>query len=166
LGVVITVDTVPSVNLNVNGLVLSTNTVGVSYQWYYNGSEIPGATGTSITISAWGSYYVVVTFANGCSGFSDEYQYGVGFDEYNNENQLSIYPNPGNGHFFVTISGNENAVSWKIYNMLGSVVASSDNLVPTSVFEVDGFDIQPGVYSIQVISGSNSILTGRFVVND
>jgi alpha-tubulin suppressor-like RCC1 family protein len=166
LGVVITVDTVPSVNLNVNGLVLSTNTVGVSYQWYYNGSEIPGATGTSISISAWGSYYVVVTFANGCSGFSDEYQYGVGFDEYNNENQLSIYPNPGNGHFFVTISGNENAVSWKIYNMLGSVVASSDNLVPTSVFEVDGFDIQPGVYSIQVISGSNSVLTGRFVVND
>ncbi len=166
LGVVITVDTVPSVNLNVNGLVLSTNTVGVSYQWYYNGSEIPGATGTSISISAWGSYYVVVTFANGCSGFSDEYQYGVGFDEYNNGNQLSIYPNPGNGHFFVTISGNENAVSWKIYNMLGSVVASSDNLVPTSVFEVDGFDIQPGVYSIQVISGSNSVLTGRFVVND
>ena len=48
-------------------VVLNANSgVGLSYQWQRDSSDIPGATGSSYTASASGSYTVVVT-ANSCS---------------------------------------------------------------------------------------------------
>ncbi|MBN2730459.1 MAG: hypothetical protein JXR53_14635, partial [Bacteroidales bacterium] len=96
---VIAVDTIPDIDIIANGYVLSTTTVGVSYQWYYNGSPIPGATNNNITVSAWGNYYVEVTFANGCSGNSPIYTLGVGVDEYDLDEVIVLYPNPNNGTF-------------------------------------------------------------------
>jgi len=56
-----------------NNTILSASTIAnATYQWYYNGTVIPGATGTTYIPSMLGSYYVsVTTSANGCTGFSD-----------------------------------------------------------------------------------------------
>ncbi|MBC7080530.1 MAG: PKD domain-containing protein, partial [Methanothrix sp.] len=43
-----------------------------SYQWYKDGSEISGATGSSYTATGAGTYKVVVTDNNGCTGTSSE----------------------------------------------------------------------------------------------
>jgi len=161
--VVMTLDTIPAIDLNVNGLTLSTTTVGVSYQWYYNGSEVPGAVGSSLTISAWGTYYVVIEFANGCSGFSEEYEYGVGMDEFDAQ-QLALYPNPSNGEFTVMISGNGKAQSWRIINALGQTIASCSDLACVSLFEVGGIDLAAGVYSIQVLCEDGFIHSAKFTV--
>ncbi|MPM19310.1 hypothetical protein SDC9_65733 [bioreactor metagenome] len=164
-GITLTMDTVPDIILNVNGLVLSTTATGVSYQWYYNGSAIPGATGTSVTVAAWGTYYVVVTFANGCSGFSEEFEYGVGMDEYG-ISQLVLYPNPGRGEFTVMISGNKEAAEWRIINALGQTVTASAVEDNSSLFEVRGIQMAPGVYSIQVICRDGAVLTAKFTVTE
>ncbi len=42
-----------------------------SFQWYRNGSPIPGATGSSYTPIEGGLYHVKITDLFGCSGFSD-----------------------------------------------------------------------------------------------
>jgi len=163
-GITLTMDTVPVVDIALNGLILSTTTIGVSYQWYYNGSAIPGATGTSVTIAAFGTYYVVVTFANGCSGFSEEFDYGVGMDEYG-VSQLLLYPNPSNGEFTVMLSSNDQARSWRILNSLGQVVAAQNEL-NNAVFEVRGVALSPGVYSIQVICGDGAVRSAKFTVTE
>ncbi|HBG70893.1 MAG: hypothetical protein A2W93_08805 [Bacteroidetes bacterium GWF2_43_63] len=164
-GITITMDTVPEIDLVVNGLVLSTTTAGVSYQWYYNGSAIPGATGTTVTIAALGTYYIVVTFANGCSGFSDEFQYGVGMDEYG-VSQMLLYPNPSIGEFTVMLSESDNAKSWRIINSLGQIIESKSDFSSASVFEVRGLSLAAGVYSIQVICSDGAVRSAKFTVTE
>jgi gliding motility-associated-like protein len=39
---------------------------GNSYQWIYNGSQLPGATSTTYTASMAGNYYAIVTSSAGC----------------------------------------------------------------------------------------------------
>ena len=163
-GITLTMDTVPAIDLVVNGLNLSTTTSGVSYQWYYNGSAIPGATGTSVTIAAIGTYYVVVTFANGCSGFSEEYQYGTGFDESGMAHML-LYPNPSDGEFTVMLSANAAAQSWRMINAVGQVVASQ-NVNGLQVFDVRGIQPAPGVYSIQVLCTDGAVISTKFTVTE
>nr|WP_175265962.1 SdrD B-like domain-containing protein [Methanothrix thermoacetophila] len=63
-------------NCNVNSIELTATVTGgeepYSYQWYKDDSPITGATGSSYTATGAGSYKVVVTDANGCTGTSDE----------------------------------------------------------------------------------------------
>lgn len=50
---------------------LSANDLGDSYQWYFNGSPITGATDTSHIVLNSGLYHLVAINANGCVSFSD-----------------------------------------------------------------------------------------------
>lgn len=50
---------------------LSANDLGESYQWYFNGSPISGATDTSHIVQNSGLYHLVAINANGCVSFSD-----------------------------------------------------------------------------------------------
>jgi len=55
--------------------IVAVNTSGaspVTYQWYDSGNAIPGATDTAITISAGGSYSLVVTDRTGCTFHSGD----------------------------------------------------------------------------------------------
>jgi hypothetical protein len=44
-----------------------------SYQWLFNGVEIPGATSQNYIPSGIGNYSVVITGANGCTSESDPF---------------------------------------------------------------------------------------------
>ena len=50
---------------------LSTSNLGYSYQWYFNGSPIAGATATTHEVYQSGSYSLVAINTNGCVAFSD-----------------------------------------------------------------------------------------------
>lgn len=56
---------------------LLTSSAASTYQWYYNGSIISGATSQSYTATQNGSYNVVVTNSYGCSNTSAPYNYNV-----------------------------------------------------------------------------------------
>lgn len=64
----------PSVNSICQGQTIVLNTApqaGVTYQWQFNGADIPGATGSSFTVGTEGQYTVVVTNLNSsCSATS------------------------------------------------------------------------------------------------
>lgn len=76
---VISVDTVhisgfpaiPTVTWDSIPHTLTSTDLGDSYQWYFNGSPISGATGTTHIVLYSGYYYQVAINANGCVSFSD-----------------------------------------------------------------------------------------------
>jgi PKD repeat protein/predicted secreted protein len=56
---------------------LLTSSAATTYQWYFNGGLISGATSQTYTATQDGSYTVVVTNAYGCSNTSAPYNYNV-----------------------------------------------------------------------------------------
>lgn len=50
---------------------LSTPDLGLSYQWYFNGSPLAGATTATHVVYQSGSYYLVAINPSGCVAFSD-----------------------------------------------------------------------------------------------
>lgn len=91
--------------ITANGNILSTSTGGVSYQWYYNGNPIAGATG--LTHDAYetgsGTYYVEVIYGDGCVGTSNIIELTVsGIYDIDGLTNLSLFPNPGNGQFIIS----------------------------------------------------------------
>lgn len=162
-GVLIIMDTVPFIDLNVSGTTLSTSVSGVSYQWFYNGSAIPGANSQSLAMAAWGEYYVEVTFTNGCTGISEVFTYGVGMDEFNTAEML-IFPNPSNGDFTVMISGNTFPERMVITDMLGNETICINVEGQAFPIAVSGLNILPGVYHIQVYCSGGVVKHGRITI--
>ena len=82
---------------------------GSNYQWYFNGSMIPGANSSSFIANGTGNYSVLVTFANGCSNISPDFFHSMSnlleFD-YDNS-KVSIYPNPAKEYLQIKIDGNK-----------------------------------------------------------
>jgi hypothetical protein len=98
----------PIVSINSIGDTL-TCTSGSNYQWYFNGSMIPGANSSSFIANGTGNYSVLVTFANGCSNISPDFFHSMSnllefdYDHY----KVSIYPNPAKDYLQIKIDGNK-----------------------------------------------------------
>ncbi|MFO0356595.1 MAG: aryl-sulfate sulfotransferase [Sphingobacteriaceae bacterium] len=97
----------PSIALNGNDL---TTAAAVTYQWYYNGVLISGATSQNYTPTQNGVYVVRTTDANGCVYmYSKGFMFGTasGIDFYHSSlNSVEIFPNPSNGKFHITLNDN------------------------------------------------------------
>ncbi len=63
--------TVPTVTWDSIPHTLTSNNFGDSYQWYFNGSPIAGATDTTHIVQNSGYYHLVAINSNGCVSFSD-----------------------------------------------------------------------------------------------
>jgi len=77
-----------------------------TYQWFYNGTPITGATGSLITPIGEGTYAVIVTDANNC-GDTATFQLGhpVSVNNTNGIKSVRIYPNPATTTLFIDAPG-------------------------------------------------------------
>jgi len=166
--IIIQVDTVPAVQVFLNGLTLHTPVDGIQYQWYYQGNIVPGANDSVINIIAEGQYMVLVTFANGCSAFSDGFNYYVGMQETNKEIMFSLYPNPNGGSFQILFPA-ELSISFglediRITDILGrNIQWTAGEKNPDNIM-IELRDVANGVYTIELLVNENTILRKRFVV--
>lgn len=83
----------------------------------------------------------------------------TGITAYENQAQVSVYPNPNNGNF--TIEHAQGATSLKIYNLLGNCVYEKNTIENNSI-EVNG--LASGVYFLQTNSTNNSVQTNKIIV--
>lgn len=142
--------TAPVIALNTN--VLSSSAI-TGNQWYRNGAPIAGATGQYYTVTQDGTYTAVVII-NGCSSaVSNSIVIDhTGLHE-NTENQVSIYPNPTQGAFWITLNISSTSVfELQIFNTAGICVYKNSNLDlqmgQEHYIELNG--LAPGVYTLQL----------------
>lgn len=86
-----------------SGNTLSVNPPGSNYQWFLNGSPLPGAINESYDAESTGTYTVEYTSENGCptDSWILEFTLTIGVNVLDVFSHLNIYPNPGKGKFII-----------------------------------------------------------------
>ncbi len=153
-------DSIITINLTINTVdtsvtanppILTANATGAVYQWVdcNNGfSAIAGATNQSYTATSNGDYAVIVT-QNGCTDTSVCYAVvNVDINEPVWLNEISIYPNPTQNNLRVTLPQNVLDAQITLYNALGQVVFTKQN-VNTIIVEIPVKGSR-GVYFVEI----------------
>jgi hypothetical protein len=82
-------------------------------------------------------------------------------DIHQNDNQINIYPVPGNGKF--TINSNS-AISYiEVYNLTGNLLYSDYNLNKQTSNEIDLSDFQKGIYLARIFDGKQ-VITEKVII--
>ncbi len=150
-----------------SNVITSNCTNCTSFQWYRNDTLIPGATSMNYTITKSGSYYVVVSDGNNCTGTSNilELTYTVSINEEEGTS-FNIYPNPSNGSFIIeaNITHTEN-LNLKIHNTIGQLVYKEDypKLNGYVKIPITLEESAMGVYFVKLQFGS-AVITKRIMV--
>jgi PKD repeat protein len=153
----ITVIENPKAIITLNGLEFISSE-GESYQWYFNGTEIAGATSMTYAANAAGNYYVELYYVNGCQVESDPLELTItSLQDIEGSTWLSAYPNPNSGFFSLDITSPENGqYDYQVMDASGKVIKSGTFNKVSDTHSID-FELnqEPGVYFLQIRKGEN-----------
>jgi len=155
-----------------NGDTLFANAGAVSYQWYFNGDTIAGATGYFYVFAQDGDYNVVATDANGCEVEAAVFDV-VDVQDAAAETGIEVYPNPvidkliiHDSRFRIKATAHEDLETGGIliYDMLGTAVQMTVGIVShtSGVCEIDISSLPAGMYYLEIISSPPSDNGGLF----
>ena len=156
-----------------SGAVL-TSTSASSYQWYYNGNPISGAISSSYTVTANGTYYVVITNANGCEATSASVLItttGITMTQGQGVDIVNAYPNPYTDFTSVQITVADNSqVIAEVYSLLGEHIQTLVNSelsagVHSFDFGAKQLGYSSGVYIVKVLINNKMYVT-RIIENN
>jgi predicted outer membrane repeat protein len=140
---------IPVINFSAGNLTTGTF---ATYQWYYEGNLINGATSSTLMpTNGNGAYTVVVSNTNDCEGTSLVYNYNNADLSEEQIGDLYFFPNPvsrdGKLFFHTPFDVNKSALI-RLYNICGKLCfESSSNEIPESL---DLFGIDKGVYILEL----------------
>ncbi len=131
-----------------------------SYQWYRNGTMIPGATNSVYVITTTGNFTVVVTDGNGCSVTSAEFVVsGTTGITTVSVDDIRLFPNPATS--VITIEAPVR-VNVSIMAADGKVIIRSNDAT-----NVDVSNLANGMYMIMIYSQQNELLKAdKFIKAD
>jgi pimeloyl-ACP methyl ester carboxylesterase/subtilisin-like proprotein convertase family protein len=125
-----------------------TSSSAQSYQWYYNGTPVLGATSQTFTATQPGDYYVVIVDFNGCQATSNIITIAntAGLDAAD-VSFMQLYPNPANELFIITAEISS-PMQIQIFDMHGRIMHHA--LYANSPVAVPCVDWPSGVYVVKV----------------
>ncbi len=135
-------------------------TTAASYQWFYNGVAIPGATGNYHVPTQNGGYTVQTADAAGClSAISANYNHAPlsiasGFEE-----GWKVYPNPSNGQVFIQAPEGIESYSVSVADAVGKRLTFALN--PQSL---DLSSLNSGMYFISIFKGDQRVSTQKITL--
>ncbi len=126
-----------------------TSSVASGYQWYLNGTLIPGATGQVYVATQSGNYTVVVTDANGCTATSLP-TFTTSLSEAPDASAFIVYPNPVTDKLYFELSQPiQKTGILNVYNIIGKLIHSEEINASTKFIN---FNFAAGNYNIEVIA--------------
>jgi hypothetical protein len=149
--IIYTTLSVESIDLTVtsNGSTLTSNQAGATYKWLDCDNAytvISGQTNVSFTATQTGNYAVIVTLGPCSDTSACQHVNGSGVeDNLNALSQISVYPNPNNGNFFMEVDSESSII---IYNSIGAVILSQN--IPAGKTAIDLGSYSEGVYMLTV----------------
>jgi hypothetical protein len=161
--IMLTVNPLPSVSATASSVVVCVDDTLVTLTGTPSGGVWSGVgvTGTSFSPTTAGVGTQIATYSYqdslGCEGtasVSIEVNECVGFVENTLSNGVSVYPNPNNGSFMLSINSNVGDVTISITDMQGRVVyASIENNVNAGFVKQISLDTQSsGMYLMHIIT--------------
>ena len=138
----------------------------VSYQWYSSDTVLAGETSQTYTATFSGSYSVMVTDFNGCSGSSDTLEVTItALEEFAVLPILRIFPNPMEDQAIVDFDRSvfNGPYTIHVYNLLGKKLLEVSMTSESEVI-IQRNDLAPGIYFIE-LAGKSRTLVGKFLVN-
>jgi hypothetical protein len=156
----------PGQGISQSGDTLFANPGAVTYQWYHNGSLIPGATNYFYVASTGGNFNVVATDSNDCEVEAAIFDVAATIESTNGDLALSIFPNPVEEklkiHNAQCIIGT--ALEISIYNALGEKVLAQYILSNRkgSDISLDVSGLPSGLYLLKMVTGQ-STFSNKFV---
>lgn len=124
---------------------IATDSSGNGYNGTLTGFALTGVT------SNWAAGSTVTT-GNTCATLSSS--------DFENDNVITIYPNPSNGIFNIESQQN---MSIEVYDIIGKLVLSQKLSVGTNSFDISNFNT--GVYLLKVSNDNGNIQTYKLIKN-
>ncbi len=166
--VAITASPYQNITANLTTTLTATSTPpSASFNWFKDGMLVPSATTNTLVVAytELGEYTASVTDANGCTGNSSRLVIGDSVI-----NHAFIFPNPNNGHFWVTFAGTQyngkpryitmyDGKGAKVYQKAFVTIQSYDKM------EVNVEGLSKGVYALILSDTEGGILgTGKVLI--
>jgi len=137
-----------------------------SYQWYFDGNILNGATNYFYIAQASGDYNVVVTDSNGCEVEAAIFDVVAEIITLSNSN-LMVFPNPANETLYIeNFSSNLNSsqgffleAQIAIFNVLGECIYTADGNLPLTI---DCRLLTPGIYMLEITSDNKRTFRTTF----
>lgn len=152
--------------ITISGNVLTAAETGARYRWLdcNNGfAALPNDTNRILSATANGLYAVEIT-KNGCIDTSSCVPVvGVGIEELDFKNLISISNNPTNDYFWLT-NNSQMEITSTLYNLNGQVLTTTPNSL-NDITKFDLSDLPKGIYLLNVISETGSITNFKVIRN-
>ncbi len=144
----VTVFDLPSVTISESNSTLSSDMNFASYQWYFNGTALIGATSNTLMATEEGEYYLEVTNEMGCSNFSNTIDVSLTSIANLESYGITIYPNPFSDHLM--IESEDIVFEATLFDVLGKQVMAD-------LSSVNDFSyLERGIYFLQLqVEGNN-----------
>ncbi len=116
----LTVHPLPVVSITENNNIITADAGFQTYQWYFNGVVVDGATTASLEVENSGAYHVGVTDDNGCSNISESIDFINTSTTILADWDARVYPNPSQDVLF--IDWNESSFEAELFDISGRSV--------------------------------------------
>jgi len=140
--------------------VMTVNETYESYQWYFNGAPINGATSNTYTATENGTYTVEVSNGS-CEAVSEEEVFDTLSVDSFELLGLSIYPNPAEEVLNIKgLNTLDSVKQLKVINMLGQTVQEHNLTIVSETTSMDVRALAKGLYFLNI----DNKYTAKFVV--
>ena len=147
-----------------SGDTLFANAGAVSYQWYFNGVAIAGATESFYVAPQSGNFNVVATDGNGCEVEAVIFDVVATLQNPSTAiEKISIYPNPAEDYVEIILPDRTTAGGICIFNIIGERIIFSQKPVALkeNILRLDVSKLSGGIYHVEINAGLQ-IFRGNF----
>ena len=130
-------------------------------QWYYNSSSLSGETDTILVAQNNGDYFLTVTDSFLCLNYSDTITLlTVGNNEFNNDFEIKIYPNPTSQLLNISSTKNEQFFTLNLLDVSGKNIQTIKSFGNNLTLNLN--NLPNGVYFLQ-LELKDRMVTKKFI---